>query len=305
MIKNKKVNKEILPVGGKNEVLLKNFSSFRVGGKAKYFIEVRKIEDLKRIISWAKKNKIRYVILGGGSNILFTDKGFDGIVIKPVFNKIEVKGDKIYVESGSNLSSVIALAIKNKLVGMEDLSGIPGTIGGAIRGNAGIKTCSIGDKILSAKVYDASKNKLLTLHKKDFKFEYRESVLKKHKNLILISAVLKLKRVKDISSATSRIKELALNRAKTQPQGFSCGCVFMNPKKKLNGKIVSSGELIDKAGLKGRRIGGAEISKIHANFFINNGSATSKDILDLIYLAKREVYKKFKIRLVEEIEVVQ
>ncbi|HBB03040.1 MAG: UDP-N-acetylenolpyruvoylglucosamine reductase, UDP-N-acetylmuramate dehydrogenase [Candidatus Peregrinibacteria bacterium GW2011_GWF2_38_29] len=309
MIKMKKVkDKESglskMLLNMQKKISLKNFSSFKIGGNTKYFYEAKTVLGLKKALNWAKKSKIKYFILGGGSNVLFSDDGFDGLIVKLNFNKIKVSGEKIHVESGANLGLVVATALKNKLAGIEDLSGIPGTIGGAIRGNAGIKTCWIGDKIESAKIFDAAQNKIITFRKKDFKFSYRESVLKKHKNLILLNAILKLKRVKDVSPATSQIKELALKRAKSQPKGLSCGCIFMNPTKKYKGKPVSAGELIDKTGLKGKRLGNAEISNIHANFFVNKGNASSKDMLALISLAKSEVYKKFKIRLVEEIEIV-
>ncbi|MFA6549841.1 MAG: UDP-N-acetylmuramate dehydrogenase [Candidatus Gracilibacteria bacterium] len=288
----------------KNNISLKNFSSFKIGGNAKYFYEAKTILGLKKTLNWAIKNKIKYFILGGGSNVLFSDNGFDGLVIRLNFNKIKAVGKKIYTESGANLGLIVGTALKNRLVGIEDLSGIPGTFGGAVRGNAGIKTCWIGDKIESAKIFDVTKNKIITFQKKDFKFGYRESILKKYKTLILISAILKLKRIKDITSATSRVKELALKRVKSQPHELSAGCIFMNPTKKYKGKATSAGELIDKAGLKGKRLGNAEISNIHANFFINKGNASSMDMLALIDLAKSEVYKKFKIRLVEEIEIV-
>ena len=173
MIKIKKVKSEIrvmsinLLSDVKKTVPLKIFSSFKIGGNAKYFYEAKTVLGLKKALNWAKKNKIKYFILGGGSNVLFSDNGFDGLVIKLNFNKIKVVGEKIHAESGVNLGLVVGAALKNNLVGIEDLSGIPGTIGGAIRGNAGIKTCWIDNSIESAKIFDVAKNKIITFRKKD------------------------------------------------------------------------------------------------------------------------------------------
>lgn len=287
------------------DVPLKDYTSWRIGGNAKYFIEAKSADELKSAILFAKKNGLAWHILAGGTNVLFSDKGFDGLIVRSIFDKFEIHGERILAYGGANLQSVILACVRRGLSGLENLAGIPGTIAGAIRGNAGTQEAEIGDVVESVKIFDAKSGRIKTMKRNQLKFSYRSSALKKNKNLILLSAILKLKKAKNQASLIKLIREKTILRSRTQPTGFSAGCVFINPTKKVQGKLMSAGELIDKAGLKGKRINEAEISKTHANFFINIGGATASDIIALINLAKKKVYEKFKIRLAEEIEIVE
>lgn len=286
-------------------VLLKDYTSLRIGGPAKYFYEAGAPADFVRILKFAKKYKIKYFILGGGTNILFSDKEFDGLVVRFLGTGIIFRGACVNAEAGANLQTVIAASIKAGLKGLEGLAGIPGTIGGAIRGNAGTVEAEIGDSVISAKIFDSRSGCVKTFKRPALNFRYRTSLLKKNKKLILLSVVLKLCKAKNPAALAAKLRENAARRSLTQPKGQSAGCIFMNPQRKINGRTMSAGELIDKAGLKGARINSAEISRVHANFFLNTGRATSRDMLALINLAKKKVYEKFKIRLKEEIEIVK
>lgn len=298
----KKVN---LPDGVKRDVPLKNYSSFRIGGPAKYFYEAIAPAPLARILSFAKRHSLRWFVLGGGTNVLFSDKGFDGLIVRLAFDKFEIRGERILAEAGANLQVVISACVKRGLAGLENLAGIPGTIGGAVRGNAGAHGAEISGAVAAVKVFDSRDCRVRTIKKSAMKFSYRNSLLKKRRGLIILSIVLKLKKVKDRAALIKTVRENLVRRNSSQPRGLSAGCIFMNPAKKVRGRLLSAGELIDKVCLKGTRINGAVISKTHANFFVNKGGAKASDITALINLAKKKVYKKFKIRLMEEIEIVK
>ncbi len=308
--------------GVKFGVPLKNYSSFRIGGPAKYFFEAHTAVKLARALKFAKKNRLRFLILGSGTNVLFKDEGFRGLVIRMSGTdfklRVLLRGGRIIAEAGANLQKIVLDSAAAGLSCLEKLSGIPGTIGGAVRGNAGAREGQISDFIESVKVFDAAAEKVRVLKKSDLKFSYRNSLFKTRRDLIILSVVLRLKKAKNPGEILAAIKRAAERRNLTQPTGLCAGCVFMNPQKQNRGRqnrgrfskrtvplsALSAGELIDKAGLKGTRIGGAMISKLHGNFFINCGNATSNDMLRLIDLAKKCVYEKFKIRLKEEIEIV-
>ena len=296
MAKPRVKNIEKLLPGVIKNILLKNYTTFKIGGRAKYFLVAENKENLISAIEAAKKVGLPFFILAGGSNILVSDKGFDGIVIKMQNTKYEIRNTKIKTGAGALLSYLAGSSFRAGLAGLEWAAGIPGTIGGAVRGNAGAFGGSIADRVEEVEIYDAKNERFRILKNKDCLFAYRDSIFKKDKNLIIISAVLKLKKgnKKEIAK---KMKRCLNYRKKHQPLSFpSCGSVFVNP------SDSSARELISKCGLRGKKIGQAQISEKHANFIVNLGKARASDVEKLINLAKKKVKQKFGISLKEEIE---
>lgn len=308
----------------KRNVSLKNYTTFRIGGPAKYFFTAKNKQDLITVLKWAENNNLPFFILGGGSNLLVSDKGFEGIAIKMKNEKCKVKNHNeklkiIEVEAGCKLNVIVELTAEQGLTGLEWAKGIPGTVAGAIRGNITAFGKEIKDIIKNVEVLDVSKLKIMNFKPKDCKFGFEETVFKKNKDLIILSAVFQLKK-----GERKKIKEKMnyyLNyRKERHPKEPSAGCCFKNCKVKIKNKNllkkfpelkefnkrgeIPSSYLIDKAGFKGKRVGGAEISRKHANFIVNQGGAKAEDVLKLISLIKKEIKKKFGIRLEEEIFIL-
>lgn len=286
--------------GVKKNISLKNHTTFKIGGPAQYFFSARTKKDLIKAVLAAQKTKTPFFILGGGGNILAADKGFKGLVIKNEAKKFKIKKNKIIAESGAILSRVVVSAAKAGLSGIEKGSGIPGTVGGAVYGNAGWPKgdWAIGEAVESAALLMPG-GKIKKVNKKWLRFDYRNSRLKKFKTgrPVVLEVVLKLKK----DGAEDLIKErqeILKTRLRKIPLGFSAGSVFKNPPQK------SAGYLIEKCGLKGKKIGRAKISEEHANFIINLGGAKAEDVKKLIKLAKEKVREKFKIKLKEEIIIL-
>ncbi|MFN3301483.1 MAG: UDP-N-acetylmuramate dehydrogenase [Patescibacteria group bacterium] len=301
---------------------LKNWTTFKIGGPARYFFLAKNEKDLIRAISLVKKLKIKFFILGEGSNVLISDKGFDGMVIKIQNSNFRIQNSKIIADAGVKLSQLVKAATNASLTGLEWAVGIPGTLGGAIYGNAGLvdERKNISALIEEVKVLNIKncKLKIENFSKKDCQFAYRESIFKYRPNLIILSAVLKLKKDKK-EKIKKEILEMIKKRKEKIPNGFSAGCIFKNSKFKIqNSKLkkypqlkdfkkygmIPSGWLIEKCGLKGKKIGGAKISEKHANFIINYKEAKAKDVLKLINLIKKKVFNKFGIKLEEEIRII-
>jgi UDP-N-acetylmuramate dehydrogenase len=286
--------KKLLPRIREN-VSLKKFSTFKIGGKAKYFFVATAKEDLIKAITTATGLKLPFFVLGNGSNLLISDKGFKGLVIKIESGMWKVEGSKIYAETGVLLSQLLTLASKNNLTGLEWAIGIPGTLGGAIYGNAGAFSQSMSNIVKEVEVYDVKNKETKTLKNKNCQFNYRESIFKKNKNLLIISAILNLKKGNK-EKIKQKIREYLIHRVKTQPLNFpSIGSIFKNP------KGFFAAELIEKCGLKGKKIGDAKISEKHANFIVNLGKGKARDVVKLINLIKKKVKEKFKVNLEEEI----
>ena len=287
----------------KKNVLLKNYTTFRIGGLAEYFFISNTKEDLIKAIKAAKKLRLPFFILGGGSNVLFSDKGYNGVVIKVKNQELKIKSanckSKI-IESGAGklLNEIVSVSSEEGLTGLEWAVGIPGTIGGAVCGNAGAFGKSMADIVEEVEVFDAKEEKIKFFKKKDCRFSYRESIFKKKNNLVILSVKLRFKTgvKKEIKK---RMRDYLNFRRKNQPLNFSsAGSVFKNP------QGFSAGELIEKCGLKGKRKGKAEISKKHANFIVNLGGAKSSDVMELIRIIKQRVKDKFSVILEEEVRIV-
>jgi len=275
-------------------ILLKNHTTFKIGGRAKYFFTAKNKTGLIKAVTEAKKLNLPFFVLGGGSNLLVSDKGYPSLVIQTKNQKIKVKNNVILAEAGVSLSRLVGLAFKNSLTSLAWAAGIPGTVGGAIFGNAGAFGESMKDIIKEVEVFDAKKNKLRKLKNKNCQFSYRSSIFKKNPNLIILACHVILG-AGDRQEIKQKMQEHLNYRYERHPKEPSAGSIFKNP------KGSSARELIDICGLKGKKIGGAQISKIHSNFIVNFNKASSQDALKLINLIKKEVNKKFKIKLKEEI----
>jgi len=281
----------------RENVLLSEYSTFRIGGPARYLIEVDNAEDLKKVIQKALELNLQFIVIGGGSNILFSSKGYNGLVI--VFksnNTFSINDNLIEVDASVSLNYLINKL--NNYTGLEWAVGIPGTVAGAINGNAGAFGGEMSELIKQVKVLEVKDNQIIekNFSKEDCKFSYRNSIFKNNSNLIIASAILELKKDSE-ENVKQKIKNNLSKRMSKQPKGFSIGSIFKN------GEDFSAGELIERAGLKGLQIGDAKISDEHANFIINLGEATSDDVLELIKIIKKEVKEKFSIDLEEEIKI--
>ena len=278
---------------------MKKHSTFGIGGNAKVFILPQKLIEIKNILKYSTKYDIKVIFTGSGSNLLVSDRGFDGIIIslKKTFKKLLFLDDGyIVVESGVMLGNMVKEAIKRNIEGFESLVGFPGTVGGALYMNAGAYGTEISKYFVSARVVN-KKGEEKTLTKSDIQFFYRKSTFSKDD--LLIEAKLKYKKG-DIKKIEKMKKKFSDSRKNNQPLKFrSAGSIFKNPSTE-----VAAGYLIDKAGLKGVKKGNAMISPKHANFIVNLGKASSDDVLYLIRYIKREIAKEYKILLELEIKLI-
>ena len=276
---------------------LKKHTTYGIGGPADLMIFPKSKQDLIKVIEIINENKIQLTILGSGSNVLVSDNGIRGAVIslKNSLKQIEVDNNILYAECGTMLGKIVKHAVKNNLIGLENLNGVPGTLGGALIMNAGAWGGEISENLIHVEVIN-SKSEIQKIQKKDLNFSYRQSSF--NKNDILLSAKFNLKKAdKDIIN--ENFIEAQSGRKKSQPLNKrSAGSLFKNPKNN------SAGKLLDEAGLKGFSIGDAKISEKHANFFINEGNATSKDMLMLIKKAHKEVKDKFNVNLSLEVKLM-
>ena len=281
----------------KNESMSKH-TSYGIGGKVTAYITPHDIKDLIKIIKIINKNNLKFYFVGSGSNLLINDKKINAIIITPAkaLKSLKIEKNAIIAESGVMLGRLVKEAIRHNLTGLESLVGVPGTLGGALMMNAGAWGAEISNYLVSVNVIN-SKGEIITLYPEDMEFKYRYSSFKS--NEFILSAEFELN--KATKAEINKKKVIASKgRISSQPLKFrSAGSVFKNPNNKL-----AAGLLIDQAGLKGTRLGGAEISPHHANFFINHGNAKAIDITSLIRLSRKTVYEKFGIMLELEIKTI-
>lgn len=277
---------------------IKKLTSYKVGGKAKLVVYPKDEEKLMALITYLKNNSITYKVIGNGSNLLFSDKDYNGVLIKLTnFDNCEIRGTTVKVGAGYSLVKLSLQTAKESLTGLEFASGIPGTVGGAVFMNAGAYKSDMGYVVRNVRVL-TPEMQIITLSNAEMKFHYRTSFLKTHPDYICLGCTISLKRGKR-AAIEDVIKERRKRRLASQPLEYpSAGSVFRNPPDKF------SGELIESAGLKGKTIGGATVSKKHANFIVNKNKAKAKDIKDLMELVKKEVKDKYNIELKEEQEFV-
>lgn len=281
----------------KNENMAKH-TTFKIGGNAKYFINVSKISEISYIQNLCQKYNISYFVLGAGSNLLVLDEGYDGVIISMQnFNKIKIlKNNCIQVDAGVKLGNLVQKCAKNCLSGIEWAVGIPGSVGGAITMNAGAFDNQISDYIEYITVLENGRKKLLK--KENVFFDYRKSLFTNQKKYVIINAILKLNSAlyDDIILRQHKYVEI---RNETQAVKYpSAGSVF---KRKPN---ITAAELIDKAGLKGLTVGGAMVSDVHSGYIVNTGNATAKDVLTLIKLIKEKILNLYGQELEKEIIIL-
>jgi UDP-N-acetylmuramate dehydrogenase len=281
------------------EVLLARFTASRVGGPADALLTAKSVDQLASFATSLWDIRIPFVVLGGGSNVLISDHGVRQVVILNRAKEIEIDPAKnsVWAGSGANFGQVARKVSSRGLSGLEWASGIPGTVGGAVFGNSGAHGSDVAGSLLVAEIlHQASGRTHWTTEQ--FGYAYRSSVLKRDAvEAVILSARFRL--TPSTTEATqSLMDEYASWRRKTQPPGASMGSMFKNP----NGDFA--GRLIDQCGLKGTRLGDAEISPVHANFFVNHGGAKARDVLTLIKLAQKEVYDHFGVKLALEIELL-
>ncbi|KKR49120.1 MAG: UDP-N-acetylenolpyruvoylglucosamine reductase [Candidatus Magasanikbacteria bacterium GW2011_GWC2_40_17] len=312
----------------KENISLAQFTTFKIGGPAKFFTAVFNIQELKEAVAFGEKNKLPIFILGGGSNLLFPDAGWPGLVIKISFIDFILpdppyelgKKYMIKVGSGESISSVAKKFSQLGLCGLEWAGGLPGTVGGAVRGNAGAFRLDIGQNIKEVDIFYQGKISKMTAE--ECVFSYRTSLFKSiFSEAIILSCSLELT-AGDPAESQKQLQGYLAHRSKSQPNFPSAGCIFKNftfdkeeeikePLKSMmtenfwQFKKVPAAWLVEQAGLKGLCVGGAEVSTLHGNFIVNTNQATTEDILNLIKKIKEIIYQKFGVTLEEEVQIVK
>jgi len=278
--------------------ILAPYTTFKIGGPARYFLVVKERDALKKALEIAREEELPVFMLGGGSNVLVSSKGFDGLVIKNELRALTTEGDTITAESGVILAQVVAEAMKHGLQGIAALQGVPGTFGAGVRGNVGVPNCELGDVLVKAVLLDENLE-WKTVDRDYFDYDYRYSKLKDNKEII-VEATIKLTPGGDPKTIQKEMMDTLKMRKAKQPWGQSGGSYFKNYSKEY-----AAGYLVDQIGGKGECVGDAEISEKHANFFLNKGKATSEDVQALANKMKEKVKEKFDIDLHEEVEFIE
>jgi UDP-N-acetylmuramate dehydrogenase len=302
----------------KKNVDLSGKTTLKIGGRANFFVTINDEYSLREAVEYARENNFKIFILAGGSNVLISDKGFDGLVIKMENSQMDIVDEtEINCGAGVNLMSLVNFSLENDLTGLEWAAGIPGTVGGAVRGNAGAFGGEIKDNLAEVKVLDLNDKdlKIKTLKRDECKFNYRSSFIKENDNLVIVSIKIKLNKNIDTDSQ-GLVAEIIKKRAAKQPTNPSAGSFFKNPvitdeeiiekfehdsETKMRGDRLPAGWFIEDLGLKGKKIGDAQVSEKHSNFIINAGKARAEDVIILSSLLKQKVRDNFGVQLEEEV----
>jgi UDP-N-acetylmuramate dehydrogenase len=318
----------------KENIPLAKFTNYKIGGPARFFFEAKTETDVRWALTGATSHEIPCFVLGGGTNLLMPDKGFRGLVLKIAVAGISTKGNIISAGAGVSIEKLTAFAAKHSLAGLDWAGGLPGALGGAIRGNAGCFGGEIKDSILAVRSINMKTLRIVTRNAKQCRFGYRTSIFKQHPGEIVLEATLRMKKG-DHRRIVASLREKKSWRKAHHPLEYpSAGSVFKNiPLSKIfparnkayrNGlkdlrisyrgssfsvktdpvPVIAAAKLIGECGLAGVRHGGALISPKHTNFIVNAHDATARDILFLIALAKKKVLAKFGVVLEEEIQIV-
>jgi UDP-N-acetylmuramate dehydrogenase len=269
---------------------------FKLGGPAQYFAEPQSADELQAVVQRCRDESLQVRMLGGGSNVLVRDEGVQGMVISlsaPAFQNIAIDGTRLSVGSGASLANVITATVGAGLAGLETLVGIPGTIGGALHGNSGTQAGDIGQWTSRATVMTRA-GEIITRERNDLVFAYRQSSLDE---LVIIDAQFDLEQ-EDPDEITKRMQKQWIFKKANLPMAHeNTGCIFRNP------RGMSAGMLIDQTGLKGEKVGGAEVSQRHANFIVTQPKATTRDVLKLIDVVRSRVAEKMGVELETEIQI--
>ena len=280
---------------------MKDYTSFKIGGPAECLIKIETIEEVQEILQILQKNDIPLTVIGNGSNLLVSDKGIKGIVLKIDIKKLEIEEKEnkfiITVGSGNKLGEIAHKLLQKEIQGFEFAAGIPGTIGGAIRMNAGAHGSEMKDIVKTISYIKKDDKKLYTISNKEANFEYRNSLFSNNK-YIIVEATIQLEKGKK-EDIQSKIQKYAEFRKEKQPIEYpSAGSTFKR------GENFITAKLIDECGLKGYQIGEAQVSEKHAGFIINKGNATAEDVIKLMEYVKEQVYNKFEKKIESEIEII-
>jgi UDP-N-acetylmuramate dehydrogenase len=283
----------------RRSIPLSRFSNFRIGGPADYFFRAETLGELGNAVRSAREEKVGYYVIGGGYNVLFDDRGYRGLIIKNQAKGLDLSDrGTVAADSGSNLGDFLDFCVNHGVAGYEFLAGIPGTIGGAVFGNAGAFGESIGEAVDGAVLLNGAGDRI-TVDKQDLEFGYRHSRLKVRHDLLL--SVRFVAQAGDPVSIKARLQKNLDWRRSRHPWNVACaGSYFKNPCPQ-GGQKKAAAFYLDQAGAKGFRVGGAEVSGTHANFILNTAGATAKNVLDVAAELKRRVWEQFGIRLEEEV----
>lgn len=297
-----------------------NFSdltTLNIGGPIEEVIRVGTEQELVNNVQTAKTKDQPYLVIGGGSNLLVSDRGFEGLVIKNEVKGKHILRDSIIIKSGEGLQDLVDYANENGLAGLENLAGIPGTVGGAIYGNAGAYGQTISDHLVSVKVFDPSNETIKQYNSEECRFNYRDSVFKKNKNIVLEVTFTLTPASPQTLIDTS--KETIKKREVKYPPGIKCpGSFFKNipantlttrelsriPQEFILYNKISAGALLEDVGAKGSVVRNIKIAPYHANLFINEGGGTAKDFYELAKIYQEKVFKKYSIKLEPEVQLI-
>jgi len=314
-------NSEIANVKFLENVPLAQYSNYRIGGPARYFCEASNEEEIRAGVLFAREQRLKLFILGGGTNLLIDDAGFNGLVLKPSLMQLEAHSDIVTVGGGVPVADLLKFTIAHSLSGLEWAGGLPGTVGGAVRGNAGAFKGEIKDRIVRVESFDVETLQTISRENAACQFGYRSSIFKeKNGREIILSARIRLEKGEPETIAAG-IQDKINYRLERHPMEYpNIGSTFKNVELALVPTIwrdavakvvkvdpfpvVPTAYLISEAGLRGTQHGGAQVSQKHPNFIVNLGGATAKDVKFLIAVVKQRVFEKYGITLEEEIQLV-
>ena len=297
-------------------VSLAPYTTLGIGGPARFFTKVRTAAQLQSAVHWARKKNVPLLVIGSGSNLLVSDRGFSGLVIKNEMAGIRCTGRKLTVKGGTLLQKLVNFSIRAGLGGLEKMTGIPGTVAGAISGNAGAYGQTISDRLARVVVFDGEEQ--LILDRSRCRFSYRESIFKKKKDWIILEAEFSLERAvpQDLKTVSQEIRTV---REAKYPAELQCpGSFFKNlraedlppralkkiPEDKIKHGKIPAGYLLDEAGARGKSYGGVKIASYHGNLFFNEGKGTAEDFVALAEKYRQKVKEKFGVLLEPEVQLV-
>ena len=292
--------KQLCEIAGKENVRtdepMKQHTTFRIGGAADYFVSPQTTDQIKNIIDLCKSEAMPWYVIGNGSNLLVSDRGFRGVIIQLFknFSDLRVEGDRLYVQAGTLLSRTAKKALEASLTGFEFAAGIPGTIGGAMVMNAGAYDGEMSQVVTTVTVVNRN-GEIMELDNSTMEYGYRTSVIQ-NQSFVVTKVTFRLQ-PGDPEQIAAKMEELAIRRREKQPLEYpSAGSTFKRPEGHF------AGQLIMEAGLRGYSVGGAKVSEKHCGFIINTGNATAEDVKDVIWEVQRRVKERFHVELEPEIK---
>lgn len=305
----------------RSNVPLAQYTTFRIGGKALLFAEAANAIDLSECYERAEKDRLPVFVFSGGSNVLFSDGGFPGLVVRLTDGGMHIgEHGRISAGAGRTLAELVSSANEAGLSGLEDLAGIPGSVGGAVRGNAGAFGTEIGDRVLSVKAFHAESGMVREYRQAECDFGYRQSFFKSHPDYVILSAEFQLTPSANPHRLIERSQEIRERREEKHPQDVFCaGSFFMNPAvkddrlrdefrrdtgKEPKDDKLPAGWLIDHVGLRGKTVGHAKVSEMHPNYLVNTGGATAEDVVTLASIVKQKVRDETGVMLIGEVQLV-